>query len=59
MPTARLTVRTRQSNFTQIFSVTVEVSGSEQAVRQIGARDELDYQKVQQAANCCAIWRTA
>ena len=44
MPTvARFTSRMRQTNFTQIFSVTVEVSGSEQAVRQIGVRDELDY----------------
>ena len=34
-------------NYTQIFSATVEVSGSELAVRQIGLRDELDYQKQQ------------
>jgi hypothetical protein len=44
---ARVTVRARKSNYTQIFSVTVEVSGSELAVRQIGVRDELDYQKLQ------------
>src|SRR4051812_32367540 len=43
----RITARTRKSNFTQIFSVTVEVSGSELAVRQLGVRDELDYQKAQ------------
>jgi hypothetical protein len=34
-------------NYTQIFSATVEVSGTELAVRQIGVRDELDYQKNQ------------
>jgi hypothetical protein len=42
---ARFTNRVRKSNFTQIFSATVEVSGSELAVRQVGVRDELDYQK--------------
>jgi hypothetical protein len=44
---ARFTSRSRKSNYTQIFSVTVEVSGSELAVRQIGVRDELDYSKAQ------------
>lgn len=44
---ARFTSRTRQTNYTQIFASTVEVSGSELAVRQIGVRDELDYQKNQ------------
>jgi hypothetical protein len=44
---ARFTNRVRQSNFTQIFSATCEVSGSELAVRQLGVRDELDYQKSQ------------
>ncbi len=43
---ARFAARTRKTNYTQIFSSTVEVSGSELAVRQIGVRDELDYQKV-------------
>jgi len=43
----RFTSRSRKTNYTQIFSATVEVSGSELAVRQIGVRDELDYQKVQ------------
>lgn len=46
---ARVTSRTRKANYTQIFSVTVEVSGSEQAVRQLGVRDELDYQKAQRS----------
>lgn len=43
----RFTARSRKTNYTQIFSATVEVSGSELAVRQIGVRDELDYQKNQ------------
>jgi hypothetical protein len=44
---ARFTTRARKTNYTQIFSSTVEVSGSELAVRQIGVADELDYQKQQ------------
>lgn len=43
----RFTSRVRRSNYTQIFSATCEVSGSELAVRQLGVRDELDYQKAQ------------
>jgi uncharacterized protein DUF5309 len=46
---ARVTARYRRSNYTQIFSVTVEVSGSEQSVTQVGVRDELDYQKAQRS----------
>ena len=46
-PAPRFTSRSRKTNYTQIFSAAVEVSGSELAVRQIGVRDELDYQKVQ------------
>lgn len=42
---ARFTNRTRLANYTQIFASTVEVSGSELAVRQLGVADELDYQK--------------
>ena len=41
----RFTTRSRRSNTTQIFAATVEVSGSELAVRQAGVRDELEYQK--------------
>ncbi len=41
----RFTNRVRRQNYTQIFSATVEVSGSMQAVRAHGVRDELDYQK--------------
>lgn len=44
---ARFTNRSRVANYTQIFSATVEVSGSEQAVRQIGLSDEADFQKAQ------------
>jgi len=44
-PDARFSVRARQNNFTQIFSATVQVSGSEAAVRQLAVADELDYQK--------------
>ncbi len=43
--TARFSVRSRIGNYTQIFSTTLEVSGSELAVRKIGVRDEMDYQK--------------
>lgn len=46
-PAARFTSRVRKTNYTQIFSAAVEVSGSELAVRQLGVADELDYQKQQ------------
>lgn len=46
-PSPRFTARARQNNVTQIFSAAVEVSGSELAVRQLGVRDEMDYQKNQ------------
>lgn len=42
---ARFTTRTRKSNYTQIFSATVDVSGSMQAARAHGVSDEVDYQK--------------
>ncbi len=42
---ARFTSRTRQQNYTQIFTKTIEISGSMLAARQIGIDDELDYQK--------------
>ena len=44
-PAARFTNRLRRTNWTQIFTAGVEVSGTELAVRQIGLDDELDYQK--------------
>lgn len=44
-PSARFTTRVRQSNWTQIFTSAVEVSGTELAVNQLGLADELDFQK--------------
>lgn len=42
---ARHTSRIRRANYTQIFTATVDVSGSMQAVRKHGVADEVDYQK--------------
>lgn len=44
-PTTRFTSRSRHTNYTQIFTAGVEVSGSQLAAKQIGLSDELDYQK--------------
>lgn len=44
-PSTRFTHRVRRSNYTQIFTATVEVSGSQLASRQIAVADEFDYQK--------------
>lgn len=44
-PAARFTNRTRMSNYTQIFSSAVEVSGTDMAASQLGLSDEMDYQK--------------
>ena len=44
-PSARFTNRTRKSNYTQIFTAAVEVSGSQLAANQLALADELDYQK--------------
>ncbi len=44
-PTARFTNRSRKANYTQIFTASVNVSGSHLAARQIALADELDYQK--------------
>ncbi len=44
-PAARFTSRSRRSNYTQIFTSTVEVSGSQLAARQLAVADEQDYQK--------------
>ncbi len=44
-PGARFTNRSRCSNYTQIFTATVEVSGTDMAASQLGLADELDYQK--------------
>lgn len=44
-PAARFTNRTRKSNYTQIFTSGIDVSGSLQASRAYGIADEVDYQK--------------
>ncbi|RNC80447.1 MAG: hypothetical protein ED559_01140 [Phycisphaera sp.] len=44
-PVARFTNRTRQQNYTQIFTASIDVSGSMQASRAFGVDDEVDYQK--------------
>ena len=44
-PGARFTSRTRQQNYTQIFTAGILVSGTMQAVRAHGIADEADYQK--------------
>lgn len=44
-PSSRHTSRLRRQNYSQIFSATVEVSGSMRAARVFGASDELDFQK--------------
>ncbi len=46
-PAARFTQRVRKSNWTQIFTAAVEVSGTDLAAGQIGLADEMDYQKQQ------------
>jgi len=44
-PEARFTNRVRRSNYTQIFTAGIDVSGSLQAARAHGISDEVDYQK--------------
>lgn len=44
-PEVRFTNRVRKQNYSQIFTASVEVSGSQLAVQKIGVDDELDYQK--------------
>ncbi len=44
-PSTRFTNRTRCGNYTQIFTATVEVSGTDMAASQLGLADEMDYQK--------------
>ena len=44
-PSARFANRTRYGNYTQIFTATVEVSGTDMAASQLGLADEMDYQK--------------
>jgi len=44
-PGVRFSNRTRCSNYTQIFTTAVEVSGTDMAASQLGLADEMDYQK--------------
>ena len=44
-PGVRFTNRTRCDNYTQIFTASIEVSGTDMAVSQLGLADEMDYQK--------------
>lgn len=44
-PACRFTNRVRKGNYTQIFTATVEVSGTDMAASQLGLADEMDYQK--------------
>lgn len=44
-PPVRFTNRTRRRNVTQIFTASVQVSGSMRAARQHGIADEVDFQK--------------
>ncbi len=45
MPTARFNNRSRYGNYTQIFTASAEVSGTDMASSQLGLADEMDYQK--------------
>ncbi len=44
-PATRFTNRLRKVNYSQIFTASVEVSGSQLAARSIGIDDEMDFQK--------------
>lgn len=44
-PSSRFTTRVRKQNYTQIFTATIEVSGSQLATQSLGIDDEMDYQK--------------
>ena len=44
-PGARFTNRSRCGNYTQIFTATVEVSGTDMTASQLGLADEMDFQK--------------
>ncbi|MDX2148478.1 MAG: DUF5309 family protein [Planctomycetota bacterium] len=44
-PAARATNRVRKANYTQIFTASVDVSGSMQAARKHAIADEVDFQK--------------
>ena len=44
-PAARFAARSRRQNYTQIFTSSIEVSGSQLAASTIGVADEMDWQK--------------
>jgi hypothetical protein len=44
-PTARFTNRSRCSNYTQIFTASIKVSGTDMAASQLSLADEMDFQK--------------
>jgi len=44
-PAVRFTNRTRKTNFCQIFTAAVDVSGSQLSATKLGVADEFDYQK--------------
>jgi len=44
-PSVRFTNRSRKQNYTQIYTASTEVSGSQLAAQQIAVADEVDYQK--------------
>lgn len=44
-PMARFNNRSRQGNYSQIFTAAIEVSGTDMAASQLGLADEMDYQK--------------
>ncbi len=46
-PATRFTNRVRKANYTQIFTASVEVSGSDLAAGHLGLADEMDFQKQQ------------
>jgi len=46
-PSTRFTTRSRIQNYTQIFTGSIEVSGSQLAAQMLSVEDELDYQKQQ------------
>ncbi len=46
-PNARFSCRVRKGNYTQIFTASVEVSGTNIAASHLGIADEMDYQKAE------------
>jgi len=44
-PTARFTNRSRNGNYSQIFTAAVKVSGTDMSASQLGLADEIDFQK--------------